>query len=1420
MSIAQAIHQVECGGSIHLNGTETEHSPYDCSASETTDYHPGIYVTKSLSMKSYYSVPYVNCVEGIYFEKNPETRKALRFELTGIVFQQTALIFEDCSFVKIYNCSFNSGLTPLNFYLKKGTNFSLDIGGSSGFRNNSLCIKFLLFNDIENYHRHIEINIADTYFYENRFYNGSKPTDQGAIKLTTDVSEPVSLLHLEVSCYRVTFTGSLGSFLKNNIAKAVTKEMYNHVQLEYNEAVPSYSSGTKPKLLVDSLYSSRAKKIHARFIGVRCIHNNLMRCITIKSNEADVQIQDSQFTGQSTVNASGTCVFLECSGNASLTVYNTTFEKNNAKEGGGLYVNCPRGILRLKLIDVNFTRCFSRRYGCAVMVGRPRQNLSNSVTIPKWLHVSFRNVQFKSNGNNSRGSCISVYILLKSGTVEIDKCTWSDNSTTNGFLFWGATGNTSDVTISNSIFLNNGTKRASGAIIRLEALNSHLGNATILNSSLAGSKHKQNQAMPISPKYHIKLKNVSAVRYENALVVLLTRPAKNAVNVLVDNCKFVNNSKDMYIYLRDPNSVQLIIKNTAFIGSLITGISYAILFVIPPLKNISVSTAIVTLDNNTFHSRPSSCFALFFQGKKNITIRNTTFTDCVCFHRKKWRNLSSKSAGSFYETSTGAISILTSPDKYLQFGCVQLDDNNDTHPLWSYDSHVLFEDTIFSNNLGLLAGGVYISNGNTTFKRCTFENNLATHLAGHVYSAYGTGQVNFKDCSFQNHRQEKRINKTTFDKATFLYSESGGPVYFTNTSMVSTADMYKYNIPVFETSNGGYVRMDENSTIQCSRGYKLKLDNTTHFVYTEKNKSSCRVNVTALRYSCQLCSAGYYSLQKGFSHGLIVNSTLICLTCPFGANCIKRNIAAKPNFWGYRISRDLPELKFSPCPEHYCNSPAPHSKMYNSCHGKRAGFLCGKCSPEYSETLFSTECRKSAECNNYWLWVLTMLSLTTGFVVYLLIKPPILSSLARQIFWFRNREVEQIREDLGQVDGHTDSGYLKITFFFYQAAELLIVGSAESLLNKIAVIQVVVDAFNFEVRSLDKGIGCPFPGLTIVTKELLLSATVLVTMAEAVIFYGVHSAFNVLRQKRKPSLLHYMAVVLEILLLGYERLAETSLKLMHCVSIGTEKRLFFNGEIVCWQWWQYILLAYVVGFVVPFIVVLYCGSSMLYRASISTGEFLGACIFPLPFLTYWFVKKMLNSRDNNPVSAQLVNSQHILEVLHGPFRPPTDSDAGTLYWESVLICRRFVLLACHAFFTNSMFRMICITGACVLMLLHHVLKNPYRDPIANKAETFSLLTLVMMAVINLTKATLVSFGTSTDGPTKPYLETLEWAEFCALAFLPALLSIFLVFAIFSQLVRLLVSLAKKLIRCLRWPRISFRFTRQLDRPLLDISEGD
>lgn len=1406
-SIAKAAHQVDWGGEIYLNGSGTKMNPYNCSVS---DEHPGIYINRSLSIKGFLS-PHVFCVEGFHFKKaNDERRTWLEF--SGIAFWQTSLSFEDCHFVRLLNCSFRDSSSPLRVQIAKITTFRMDVQDFSFFRNNSQCVEVLLLNNSRNRSRIVTVNIKDTQFMRNGFSGGAR-AHRGGIKIASNEKYSIKSVtaHIKVSCTSVKYKNNLGPFIDLLVPNAVTEEAYEHVELKYN---------TFMKYSLYSVYMSDAREAHVKFTDFQCVENLSARCISIQSNKADVEIHDSFFYKQNMMKSTGGSLFLEGNISASLKISNSKFISSSAAAGGSLFANSPRGFLKINLTNVIFIYCRARNYGCTIAIGkRPERKRHRYYKglFPDELDFTLRNVTVeKWNGKSSK--CTAIEVFLKGGKVTMDESSFYKRLRTSvgGAFTLMTLGGKTNVTISKSKLIDNASRKRQGISFKIVASNGNAGNVTIINSLIFSSGTKQ-KALLISPKYRIKLVNTTVKSFLYGFQVLATPPKNSSfpIDIYVNNCRFINNARDLLLTLLDPTSVRVIIKNTIFTSNDTIQKSFAIRLMIAPLKHISSSNAVITLENDTFDSKPSSNFALFFEGRKNVTIRRSRFRNCKYAYPevKKWNIPGNKSGGGFYETATGAISILTNPDKPLTTGCLLSDSKINAHPVWHYDSHVTFEDTVFENNVGLIAGGVHLSNGFTKFQRCTFQDNFGVQQTGHVYSAYGTGRVDFEDCSFLRTKESMPVfNNSADNKSTFLYSESGGPLNLTNTSMMSLVPE-RNNFPVLDISSGGYVDIDKESEIHCSEGSKLLLQNATHIVYTEKNKMTCRINVTVLKFSCRPCSPGYYSLQKGISRGLFINSTVECLPCPFGANCIQSNIAAEQNFWGYPTSNHPSSLQFIGCPEHYCQSPSPGSKNYNRCRGNRTGTLCGKCAEGFTETLFSPECKKVAKCDHYWLWIATAIY-TIGLVLYLLIKPPILSFFTKHILWYR-REESQIEDDLAQIHNHDhgDSGYVKITFYFYQVAEILMDGSAESLLEKIPFAYLVNPAFNFQVRTINGGIGCPFSGLTAVTKELLLSANVLVTITDVFVIYCVHLFINMLRRKEKPTLIQYLAVLVEVLLLGYERLAETSLKLMHCVSIGSREWLFIDGNVQCYQWWQYILLAYIAVFVIPFILVLYYGSWKLYKSSITATEFLAACVFPLPFIFYWLLKGMRRDRRHDSASEKEVN-RDVLEVIHGPFCPPSRRNKGTLYWESVLIGRRFVLLACDTFIANDMLRVACMTCACFLMTLHHMVKNPYRDPLANKAETLSLSALTLIAAFNLPKATMLSFGLDLgiDGPNKPYLDTLEWIEVVALASVPALVSLLVTFAFLSQLARFVVFLIKHISRW--WQRLTSPSLTDEREPLL------
>ena len=1430
-SIALALRLVDWGGRIHLNGTGTELDPYDCE-NVTHAQNPGILVNKSVTIQSFQATPYVSCAEGFHFQTiNPkESHRRVSITLSGIVFQGTPLKFLDCSCVQLVNCTHQGAETAVSVRAENIPSVHFDIQGPSLFRNNHNCVEILLKNSSSD--KSLTVTISRTRFLENGV--DGHLSAKGLISIATDVRKPAKLMRVQISCQDVSCIGNRVPFVVLDLPTSVTKEIYNRVTLLKNSV--GTLSNTKTERFQDSMYVSSARKSSTKFVDVRCANNTsnqALRCIKIyAAQEAKIVIENSSFVGHNATHGKGGGVFIESKLHASLVVIKTLFKKNKANGGGAIYLNsewCTRsGNLRLNLTNVNFTECEASTDGSAILIGKTQGLASKPISYA--LYASINNVNVKNcfTKKTSRSRCGSVCLMLKSGTVIFEEFHWfASRPDTAGAVFVGATGGKADVKISRSSFIDGGYSNRS-VFVDVQALGKHKGSVVVANSSMFDI---QDSALVISPKYRITLVNVTTVSCRYGLRIsrrwLSHDNTTFPVSILIDNCTFKHNVFDISSTIRDPASVWLRIVNTTFLGRPNTRDmnSYAIRFLIPTLNKdkLKGSRASIELDSVYFYSRPASSFGFYFQGKKTLTIRRSVFRDCTSFHQKPCK--------SIYETAAGAIAVLSIPDKPWKLGCVQHDAHTDTHPLWRYDTHVIFQDTLFEENAGLIAGAVYVSNGNTTFENCTFQDNMAIRKTGQVYSAYGTGRMEFNNCTFSSKRKNKTLEGRKFGNVAFFYSESEGPVMFRNTSMVSTIAERRSN-SVFEISNGGYVHIDHKTSILCGKGSMLSFENATHFVYTEKRKRFCRLNVTVVKYACRLCYPGYYSLQTGRSNGIAVENSFHCQPCPLGASCIKNNmnIAAKENFWGYQAGKmrdpgnevdQAPEtrhpalLKFIQCPKDYCQSPSTQSLAFNSCRGNRSGFLCGECTTGYTESLFSADCRKTSQCSDNFLW-LVMIVFSAGMAAYLLTKPPLLRLLcARQVLWFMKKtEDGRLREKSCHVDEQRDSGYLKIVFYYYQVADLLIDNSVGDLLYKVPYIYIVISAYNFQVRGISRGIGCPFVGLTAVTKELFLSMAVFATVANVVFIYCVHVVVNLLRKRGMPSVHHYMAVVLEILLLGYDRLAETSLGLMHCVSIGSQRRLFIDGNTLCWQTWQYLLLWYIVVFVVPFIAVLFFGSRKLYNSSISASGFLAACVFPLPFLAYWFLKHVCTRKKEESAVRSNDKEDQVMQVLQGPFRTPSDGDQGTLHWESVLIGRRLILLSFHSFISNAMLRCLFLTVACELMAIHHIVKGPFRSTTANKVESTSLVVLSILAIINLIKATLLSSGISPEDENKFYIECMQWFELAAMAIVPALLSLLAVFAILSHTVHLIFFLIKQAWKCARISGSTRRSLEDLREPLL------
>ena len=191
---------------------------------------------------------------------------------------------------------------------------------------------------------------------------------------------------------------------------------------------------------------------------------------------------------------------------------------------------------------------------------------------------------------------------------------------------------------------------------------------------------------------------------------------------------------------------------------------------------------------------------------------------------------------------------------------------------------------------------------------------------------------------------------------------------------------------------------------------------------------------------------------------------------------------------------------------------------------------------------------------------------------------------------------------------------------------------------------------------------------------------------------------------------------------------------------------------------------------------LYDGSLRLHWRQISAKKFLLACVFPPPyplFASVVYLKKALKRplfsqelkskssivdlKEDRETSLQCSLEASIREVLSAPFSMQNQDDQtpGKIYWESILIGRRFVLILIGWFMTQTFLRSVCLAITCLIFLLHHIHTKPFAKHLANLAETVSLATLVVIAILNVGVASYYSAGTEYQDMIK-YRGTMDY----------------------------------------------------------------
>ena len=1418
-TISRTIKLATSGDQILLDGTDTDKDPYNCLSGESQ--YPGIYINESLSLiGSANPMPQIQCSEGTGFIFNgSNSAEQMNITISGLVLHETFLRIQDSS-LDIDGCRFEDSSQGVEIAVSTMNVMNIKITGSTFSRSNN-CISVVVDSQSNSSH-----NTQVMFKLTNSSFDGNVLADEGKVISFIELLSSKKSITSTIVLENVRF--SKNKFHSKGLVWFDTKKASQFIQLQnvtfienspfsdqdflvgrYSESIVNGSDVT---LLINS---SNFKSQHSRSFSVTAfnisveIYNSKFAghrvfgsggVISVRGNNLEMfKVYNSIFVN--TTAGQGGAVSIECSSVCKVSFKDGTFINNTARngEGGAVYIcssgssyktsqgstddsdNVEYSIQKDTLLRVSVTKCnflnakssvggggFQIRAAKALISLRHSEFINcfsnplifrregtlvdkHLTSLPKRkprydLGEDCRGAR-KGSGDAGGGAfSVLVEIEIDSNIINSSFVSNSGGAVTLYTSFICSTNNNSVIKVKDSVFLfnyNSGTAPLDMIFFQ---------NTTVIleNVTMESNSGGINGAAAISENVILSIRQSQFLKNSGLLggaLVVIANKLEVYDSVFDSNCGWTD--------ILDPwlHSGALLLTN-------------------PDNQPFAIKISKTTFKNCS--AEMGGAVTIYVKTTANIQIEGSRFAQNSVFKTKN------SLAGG------GAVTLWSANDDDSEEFWSRKSYNGKLLRPWDYKRYVLFENTTFEKNTAGVGGAIYFKNGKGTFRNCSFLDNFATNLGGHLYVETGHAALNMQNTVFNQTINEVQILGETYTMGSFIHAEGLGEFIFHNTTMYANINN-RYNKsrqdPFFLVRNGRLIDFGDNnltrSRFYCPLGMKMDF---TNFATCDPISGSCS-NEEKVHYSqceCLTCPAGQYSLQRGGTFGNELIPGFHCLPCPFGANC-SQNIIAKPNFWGFKEKITPPALKFTMCPLSYCRPPsgADLTMEFNGCQGNRSGELCGQCSRAYSETLYSTNCRPSKECNDYWFWPVVLLYLMF-MALYVTFKPPLMPCIKRQILWFKKYEA-------ANEEGNYDRGYLKIVFYLYQAGDLVLVSNSSERILNTEFMEPIVGLFNFRQTFSSSGLVCPFPGLTVVTKRLFSASQVFGTCLMIGLIYMVQCGVQKVRGQGAPSVGPYVGGILQIMLLGYTTLAAVSFDLLRCVPIGSEKRLFYDGNVECFQWWQYILIVFICVLFVPFVVVMLWGPVKLFRGTISVGKFLLACCFPLPCLLYWVLTPCIirNTDHLNAASAQ-ETKMFVEKVIYDPFKRPEAGGKLSLSWESVMIGRRLILIIVRAFVTDPMPRLVIMILLCVLFLLHHALTLPFRDGTANILETISLLSLVFLATVNAFFASFLSLAVSSNDYFKFWWNFCGVVELVIVGAVPLVVCFILAAAVFSQLCRLIL----------------------------------
>ena len=749
-----------------------------------------------------------------------------------------------------------------------------------------------------------------------------------------------------------------------------------------------------------------------------------------------------------------------------------------------------------------------------------------------------------------------------------------------------------------------------------------------------------------------------------------------------------------------------------------------------------------------------------------------------------------------------------------------------------YDNQARVTTLCAHRNQGGSGGAIFIDDANKGYgfsiTNSLFINNMADCLGSAVYLGFFEGVV---------------LVRTQF---TTRFTDSSSTIWFSysftlifNQVSFEGREGSKNDRELFFASAEDFIFGKHLPYFKCPIG---SVPNVFSSTMTTPGKRSTHV-------TCNYCPKDEYTLGSNHIFGFnSTNSNERrlhpeCQSCSFGAVC-QRGIKPKPNFWGY-VHKSKAFLIV--CPPGYCCQTSDQCTSLNSCNSKRTGRLCGECEHGYFQSFFTNDCVENEACKTAKFWTLAVgicllftvlfifLQDSFLFIVRLLKVDKLVSDVTRRVDWLREKlslakkdsvqmnfgtgnerrdsldnelnddrkNVEDVNaeDDLSKVQNQssnysTASGLIKIVFFYYQIHSILTVYKSDreiQFLRDLKVWLLSIFSLNAQVPSYSE-FHCPFHGMRSIAKVwikalfpvicLIFVGFFFVCVYASSHFFSNNDWIQRYSSKAKQRLL---TAILQLTLLGYSTLISSILSLVTCITlVNGDRILYIDGNVPCYQPWQYAILIFIVLWAIPLIFALHKLPGYIRNGDVSLISVYAALILPLPFAIYAVVRgtrkmKHVNVEDVSidqrlitPVPYVRMQQPNImmsqlLNVIEGPFRYKTSEEKKEkLSWEPILLLQRIILSLCHTFVLEPGMRSLILLFLIIMFSNINFHYRPFNSGFMNAINGTIFILLCITGIINTFYAFMYEYGSVPKGPLMQLLGIFDYLELMMIMIFPVI----------------------------------------------------